>query len=107
MDWMQILASWQNTLLWLAGLGLGFGILTRLMPCNPGMYWWKNLRAAATDFVYWFVVPVFLRLCYLGMLQVGILVVLGGRDPSFLPTRELPLWAQCVAILLIQDVLFY
>jgi sterol desaturase/sphingolipid hydroxylase (fatty acid hydroxylase superfamily) len=107
MDWNQIVTSWQATALWMVGLAAGFGILTRLMPCNPGMYWWKNLRAAATDLVYWFIVPVVLHLCFQGMLVLGISVVLGGRDPSFLPTRGLPLWVQYVAILLIQDVILY
>ena len=107
MDWTQIIANWQITVLWLAGLGLGFGLLARLMPCNPGMYWWKNLRAVATDLVYWFLVPVFLSYCRVGLLTVGVCLLLGGTYPPDLPTRQLPLWAQCVAILLIQDVMLY
>jgi sterol desaturase/sphingolipid hydroxylase (fatty acid hydroxylase superfamily) len=107
MDWTQIVNGWQNTVLWMAGLAAGFGVLVWLTPCNRGMGWWKDLRAVCTDLFYWFVVPVVLRACFLGMLQIGIWVVLGGRDPSFLPARGLPLWVQCVAILLIQDVIFY
>jgi sterol desaturase/sphingolipid hydroxylase (fatty acid hydroxylase superfamily) len=71
------------------------------------MHWWTDLRAAATDFVYWFIVPLFLKSCRVGMLVLGIWLVFGGRDPSFLPTRNLPFWAQCVGILLIQDVVLY
>ena len=40
----------------LAGLAIAFAILVRLMPCNPGMYWWKDVRAVVTDCLYWFIV---------------------------------------------------
>ena len=107
MDLIQIFAFWQSVMLWVIGLTVGFGILSYWMPCNPGMYWWKDLRAAATDFVYWFIVPLCLKFCRVGMLVLGIRLVLGGKDPSLLPTRNLPLWVQCIAILLIQDVILY
>jgi WD40 repeat protein/sterol desaturase/sphingolipid hydroxylase (fatty acid hydroxylase superfamily) len=108
MDWMATIGDfWLQTLAWLAGLAVAFGILARLMPCNPGMYWWKNLRGVATDFVYWFIVPLFLRLCRLLMLIAGVVLLFGGRDPQVLPVKDWPLWQQCLAILLIQDVLLY
>src|SRR5689334_10157192 len=41
--WMATVGEfWLSRLGWLAGLAVGFGILGLLMPCNPGMYWWKN-----------------------------------------------------------------
>jgi sterol desaturase/sphingolipid hydroxylase (fatty acid hydroxylase superfamily) len=89
-----------------AGLGIGFGVLTRLTPCNRGMFWWKDLRAAVTDLVYWFIVPLFLQYCRRGLFIVGVVLVLGGGNPASWP-RQLPLWAQCVAVLLIQDVILY
>src|SRR5690349_21535549 len=63
MDWLASLGGfWLSLLAWLAGLAVAFGILARLTPCNPGMYWWKDLRAAGADFMYWFIVPVFLNI---------------------------------------------
>jgi sterol desaturase/sphingolipid hydroxylase (fatty acid hydroxylase superfamily) len=98
---------WLNTLEWIAGLTLAFGILTRCMPCNPGMHWWKNPRGAATDFLYWFIVPLFLRVVRTLMLWAGIQLFLGGAEPRFAPVQQLPLWLQCLLILLIQDVMLY
>jgi sterol desaturase/sphingolipid hydroxylase (fatty acid hydroxylase superfamily) len=108
MDWIASIGDfWWETTAWVVGLTLGFGLLTRWMPCNPGMYWWKNLRGAATDCIYWFIVPLFLRVGRMGLLWAGIRLLFGGRDSQILPVRELPLWVQCIAILLIQDVLLY
>ena len=79
MDWMASIGEfWLNTLEWLAGLTLAFGILARLMPCNPGMYWWKDLRGAATDCLYWFIVPLFLRLGRTLMMLAGVQLLFGG-----------------------------
>jgi sterol desaturase/sphingolipid hydroxylase (fatty acid hydroxylase superfamily) len=108
MDWIADLGDfWLNTLEWIAGLTLAFGILARLMPCNPGMHWWKNPRGAATDFLYWFMVPLFLRIARALLLWAGVKLLFGGAEPNFLPVRQYPLWLQCVLILLIQDVLLY
>jgi sterol desaturase/sphingolipid hydroxylase (fatty acid hydroxylase superfamily)/sugar lactone lactonase YvrE len=108
MDWMATIGDfWLSTLPLLAGLAVAFGALARWMPCNPGMYWWKNLRAVAADFMYWLVVPLFLRLCRMLLLFAGVGLLFGGREPRALPVKDLPLWQQCVAVLLIQDVLMY
>jgi WD40 repeat protein/sterol desaturase/sphingolipid hydroxylase (fatty acid hydroxylase superfamily) len=108
MDWITIIGeSWLNTLAWVAGLAVAFGILARLTPCNPGMYWWKDLRAAATDVMYWFVVPLFLRAGRVWLLALGLALLFGGREPDFLPVKGLPLWQQALAILLIQDLIQY
>src|SRR5262249_4218377 len=105
MGWLVTIGDlWLNTLAWLTGFAVAFGILARLMPCNPGMYWWKNLRAAGVDFLYWFVVPLFLRIGYNLLLIAGLLLLFGGDDPEFLPVKRLPLWQQGVAILLLQDL---
>jgi sterol desaturase/sphingolipid hydroxylase (fatty acid hydroxylase superfamily) len=98
---------WLTTLGWMAGLAVGFAVLVRLMPCNPGIYWWKDLRAVATDFLYWFVVPLFLRLCRVLMLVGGTILLFNGGEPDLLPVKDVPLWQQCLAILLIQDVMLY
>ena len=45
MDWLVIIGdSCLDTLLWMAGLTVAFGLLALLMPCNRGMFWWKDLR---------------------------------------------------------------
>jgi sterol desaturase/sphingolipid hydroxylase (fatty acid hydroxylase superfamily) len=107
MDWHSIGSFWLTTLAWVAGLAAAFGLLARLTPCNPGMYWWKDLRAVATDSLYWFVVPLFLRFGRTAMLIAGVVLVCGGREPQCLPVKGLPLWQQCLAVLLIQDVILY
>ncbi|HTU89644.1 MAG TPA: sterol desaturase family protein [Gemmataceae bacterium] len=108
MDWFADIGDiWLNTLTWIAGLTLAFGLLARLMPCNRGMYWWKDLRGAATDGIYWFIVPLFIRLAHTLLLWAGIRWLFGGADSQPLPVKNLPLWLQCVLILLIQDVLLY
>src|SRR5436305_1541914 len=105
MDWMKEIGEpWLQTLGWVVGLAAAFAVLTRLMPCNPGMHWWRKLRAAGTDLIYWFIVPLFLRFARLVMLVVGLAVLFGGAEPEFLLVKHLPLWLQGVAILLIQDV---
>jgi sterol desaturase/sphingolipid hydroxylase (fatty acid hydroxylase superfamily) len=108
MDWLLAIGdTWLNTLAWLTGMAVAFAILTRLMPCNPGMYWWKDRRALATDFLYWFVVPLVLRLGRLVLLVAAVALLWGPREPQLLPVRQLPLWQQCLAILLLQDVFLY
>lgn len=108
MEWIADCGdSWLNTLAWIAGLTLAFGVLVRLMPCNPGMYWWKDLRGAATDFIYWFILPLFMRVARTLILSAGIRLLFGGENPHPLPVKHLPLWQQCLLILLIQDVLLY
>jgi len=108
MAWINYVGDiWLTTLAWMVGFGIAFGVLARLMPCNPGMYWWKNLRAVATDFMYWFLMPLMLRLCRTIMLIAGVVLFYGGREPKFLPVNDLPLWLQCVVIVLIQDFLLY
>jgi WD40 repeat protein/sterol desaturase/sphingolipid hydroxylase (fatty acid hydroxylase superfamily) len=99
--------SWLETLALMGGLAVAFGVLARLMPCNPGMTWWKKPRAVLTDFVYWFIVPLFLNLCRTALLCAGLVLLFGGRDPDLLPVRALPLWQQCLLVLLIQDFLLY
>jgi sterol desaturase/sphingolipid hydroxylase (fatty acid hydroxylase superfamily) len=109
MDLTQIVTTWLNTLLWMAGLAAGFGILVFLMPCNRGMGWWKDLRAVGADLFYWFIVPLFTRLFRMWLVVAGVVLLFGGNGQALesLPARQLPFWAQCVGILVIQDVLLY
>ena len=108
MDWIGLTwDAWLDTLLWLAALGLVFGVLGYVMPCNRGMYWWKDLRAAGTDLLYWFVTPVFVRVCRTIFLAAGIALFFDGNAPGFTAVQALPLWQQCMAIMLLQDVILY
>lgn len=108
MDWAVTIGdSCLETLAWMAGLAVVFSILVRLTPCNRGMYWWKDLRAACTDFLYWFLLPLLGRVCRAVMLAAAVTLLFGGKDARLLPVSGWPLWQQCVAVLLIQDVLLY
>jgi sterol desaturase/sphingolipid hydroxylase (fatty acid hydroxylase superfamily) len=108
MDWLVSLGdTWRITLTWLAGLAAGFAVLVRLMPCNPGMFWWKDLRAAGTDCTYWLVLPLLGRLFRVWLLALGVRLLFGAAGLHALPVNEWPLWLQAVLILLIQDVLLY
>jgi sterol desaturase/sphingolipid hydroxylase (fatty acid hydroxylase superfamily) len=108
MDWLVDAGGfWLVTLQRVGLLGVLFGVLARLMPCNPGMYWWKDLRAVGTDFMYWFVVPLVLSVCRQTMILAGVVLLFGGRDPHVWLIDGLPFWVQCPAILLLQDVILY
>lgn len=108
MHWIATIGeAWLGTLGWLTGLALAFALLGKLMPCNPGMYWWKDLRAFLTDILYWFVVPLFMRAGRVVLLVVAATLLFGGQRPHFWAVGQWPLWVQCAAILLFQDVLLY
>ncbi len=75
MEWMASVGEiWLTTLKWLAGLAAAFFVLTRLTPCNPGMYWWRSVRGLITDAFYWFIMPLFLSQARIYMLAIGIAV---------------------------------
>ncbi|HJT77129.1 MAG TPA: sterol desaturase family protein [Gemmataceae bacterium] len=108
MEWMAAIApAWLQTLAWLTGLAVVFGVLTRWMPCNPGMHWWKDPRGTCTNLLYLFVVPVLLRLGRTLLLAAGVALLFRGGEAGFAAVRGLPLWLQCLAVLLIEDALIY
>jgi sterol desaturase/sphingolipid hydroxylase (fatty acid hydroxylase superfamily) len=107
MDWTDVANAWLSTLARLGGLAVGLGVLTWCLPCNLGAFWYKNLRALATDLAYWFVGPLFARLATLALLVLGVSLLYGGAEPHLLPVQSLPLWVQAVLVLVIQDVLLY
>ncbi|MFO0928067.1 MAG: sterol desaturase family protein [Gemmataceae bacterium] len=108
MEWLgEIGVEWLRVVAVLAGLAVVFGALARLTPCNPGMYWWNDLRAVVTDFIYWFVVPLFIRVARVLLLLVIAALLWGQAEPGFAWATAMPLWLQCVVILLIQDVWLY
>jgi sterol desaturase/sphingolipid hydroxylase (fatty acid hydroxylase superfamily) len=91
----------------MTGLAVAFGLLVRWMPCNPGMAWWKDLRATITDLFYWLVAPLILRLASLVLLFVGLMLFFNGNQPHCLPVQDLPWWQQCLLILVLQDIFLY
>lgn len=108
MEWLAATwDAWLDTALWLAGLAAVLGGLGVLMPCNRGMFWWRDVRAAGTDLIYWFVTPVVVRLGRTVLLAAGVAVLFGARSPGFALVRDLPLWVQCPAIMLLQDAMLY
>lgn len=108
MEWLgEIGMEWLRVLVVLAGLAVVFAALARWTPCNPGMYWWNDLRAVVTDFFYWFVVPLFVRIARVLILLIVGVLLWGQAEFGFATVRGLPLWQQCVAILLLQDVWLY
>jgi sterol desaturase/sphingolipid hydroxylase (fatty acid hydroxylase superfamily) len=108
MEWLSSIGRiWLNTAMWFAGLGVTFALLARLMPCNPRMYWWKDVRAVVTDLVYWFVMPILLGYTRTVLVIAGLVLLYGGREPELLPVKDWPLWVQCPVILFVQDVMLY
>jgi sterol desaturase/sphingolipid hydroxylase (fatty acid hydroxylase superfamily) len=71
------------------------------------MYWWKRPEEAATDLLYWFVTPLGVRLVRTLLLAAGVAWVFGGEAVGWGAVRGLPLWQQCLCILVLQDFLQY
>jgi sterol desaturase/sphingolipid hydroxylase (fatty acid hydroxylase superfamily) len=108
MEWITATAwDWLITLGWITALAIVFAGLVRLMPCNRGMFWWTNLRAVGTDLCYWFVTPIFVRVSRTVLMIAGIAFLFGGRAPGFALVHQMPIWLQCIAIQLGQDVMLY
>lgn len=92
---------------WVVGFGVVFALLARWMPCNPGKFWGNDRSAAATDLIYWFLIPLFVRWSKTGMLVLGVTYLFGGELPNSRTIGALPIWLQCVLVLVIQDVMLY
>src|SRR5262249_10323318 len=108
MAWfIETAQTWLDTAKWVTGLAIVFAVLVRLMPCNRGMYWWRNVRATVTDLIYWFIVPLFLSFAKYVLLYIGVVICYAGQEPEFLPVKSWPLWLQCPVILVLQDVMLY
>ena len=98
MEWFAATwQSWMVTLFWVCSLAIVFAALVWLMPCNRGMFWWTNLRAAAlTDLCYWFVTPVLVRSSRTVLLAARhrpASSAVGRRASPIL--QDLPIWQQC------------
>lgn len=112
----QLLDMWATITGWMLIFVFAFAALSYVMPCNPGMHWWKDKRAAFTDLVYWLILPMFIRVCRTMMLFAGVALLFGASDGEALraffkegygPLKELPIWLQGILILLISDLMLY
>jgi sterol desaturase/sphingolipid hydroxylase (fatty acid hydroxylase superfamily) len=100
---------------WLAGMGLLFGLLSRLAPLNGGRPWWEK-RGLFTDLAYWIFIPVFVRYLRIWVTVCLTLVIFhiadGQKIADFYehghgPVSHLPLWVQIIGYLVITDFLLY
>jgi sterol desaturase/sphingolipid hydroxylase (fatty acid hydroxylase superfamily) len=108
MDWLAAIGdSFLTTLPWFVGFALGYAVLTRLCPCNSGMFWGQDRAGIVTDVLYWFAMPVIARVLKTWVLAVGLSISFAGGEPGFTAIRSSSLWMQCAAILVLQDVMLY
>jgi len=108
MNWIEAVGGiWLQSIAWLVALSLAFLVLTGFSPCNPGKNWWTDRRAALTDLIYWLVLPFCTQAGRVAFLVAGATLLYGNDPPADYPLRQWPIWAQCLAILLLQDALLY
>jgi sterol desaturase/sphingolipid hydroxylase (fatty acid hydroxylase superfamily) len=109
-----IATAWQEAALTILALGAAYGLLSRLMPCNPGQPFFH--RGLLADMVYCFVMPIFSRLVRILMVSAGIGLIFYGGSPEELqrylkegygPLAAMPLWVQAAVIFLLSDILLY
>lgn len=107
-----------HTAAWCAVFAVGFALLARFFPCNPGMNWWNDRTALRTDAYYWFLLPLVLPLCrQLLVIVVAAALFAGTSDKElvgffmkgtgFGPLGTWPLWVQALALLALSDVYLY
>jgi len=112
---VQILLTLWHVLPWLAGLSLGFAILSRWSPCNAGQNWWEK-RGLVTDLCYWIFSPVFTRYLRIWVTVCGTVVLFhitdGDKIADFYanghgPLSRLPLWLQGALYVVLTDFALY
>jgi sterol desaturase/sphingolipid hydroxylase (fatty acid hydroxylase superfamily) len=107
-EWLVTVGNtWILTAKWVGGLAVLYGVLVSLMPCNPGMYWCNKVRSIVTDLMYWFVAPLATRFGASSLLLLALALFCGGKQPDLLGVRNVPIWQQCLAMLVIEDVILY
>jgi sterol desaturase/sphingolipid hydroxylase (fatty acid hydroxylase superfamily) len=96
-------------------LALVFTVLNHFWACNPGPPWWQK-RELATDFVYWFFIPLIARVVRIGSLVIGAALIfnvhgeaelLAFYDNGHGPLAQLPLWFQAILFLVLSDIPMY
>ena len=109
MDWLiEIGWTWLESIEYFGYLAAAFALLSRLMPCNPEMFWWRDLRAVATDLVYWFLLPLVSYFGRFALLVSSLWLLHRNSGPiGFFPIDRWSMWRQCALILVIQDIFLY
>lgn len=111
----QILLTLWHVWPWLAGLGLGFAVLSRLSPCNEGKPWWHK-RGLVTDLCYWIFSPLFgryLRIWLTVLVTAWLFHISDGTKIAEFyanghgPVSRLPLWLQAILYLVATDFALY
>lgn len=100
---------------WLAAMGLLFGLLALVSPCNQGKPWWKK-RGLGTDLAYWVLSPVFGRYIRIWVTVLFTIMIFGISDGQQIANfydhghgavGRFPLWAQGVIYLVATDFALY
>lgn len=115
--WDIVMNTLQNSAelaLWLVSFFVFFGLLERIMPCNPHQK--TSHKSIITDTLYYFVMPVvnrFVSNIYLGF---GVVVVFHGNSTSDIyhhitygygPLSQMPIWLQAAVIFIVSDIILY
>jgi sterol desaturase/sphingolipid hydroxylase (fatty acid hydroxylase superfamily) len=111
----QMLLTLWHIAPWLAGMGLVFALLSRLMPCNQGKPWWEK-HGLVTDLSYWIFAPIFtryLRIWLTVCLTMWIFHINDGQKIGDFylhghgPVSHLPLWLQAIGYVVATDFALY
>ena len=90
---------------WLVGFFIVFGVLAKLMPCNPEQPIIR--KGMLTDLAYGFIIPILSRFANFFLISVGFGIVFYGTAPEQLTEyflhghgylSTLPLWLQAAVV---------
>jgi len=104
-----------HVLPYLLGMGLVFGLLSHLSPCNAGKPWWQK-RGLATDLCYWFAVPLFTRYMRIWVTVLFTIWLFHISDGNAIAAfylhghgalSRMPLWLQVIFYLGFTDLALY
>lgn len=109
-----ITQMWLELTIWLFGLMLLFGALSRISPCNKEQPIVN--KEMITDIIYCFVMPIVSRVARTIFVGAAIFFILNGATDADIkqyllngygPLSRMPLWLQATLIFLISDFLLY
>ena len=109
-----VLNSWLELGLWLIGFMVLFGILSKLMPCNPLQP--QRRKGICTDILYTFIVPILSRIISTLYIGAGLYIFFHSASPDTInhylthgygALSQMPIWLQSAIIFLVSDFLLY